>query len=677
MTKSLALPKAMKTPKKKDSQPVKDDFPLAHISSSSIIKFSSNPLLFKITYVNRDYYDTTISASAVLGQAFHHAMETYFGGNDTMIASSEEEAIANGLKVGMSFLEQYNDGFITYTTGIQNKQDLFDKFTFCFNEYVTKYPYQINSVISVEEEILEHIDIEWKGKRLTLPVKLKGYLDKVFDDNGELAIEDYKVVGQFSDPDKIDGAKIIQAIQYYLLAYARYNRAPKKFIFTEVKHTKNSAQSQAKFLAEHGHPMEQVQRYEIIFDEHELYFEFYFRMYEDLIRALNGEQVYVPNVYSLYDNEIGIIAYIHRLDVPENSAKLMRKHQVNNITELLKKEMQSAGNMRKLMKMAEKAFVQAKNINYEAMKPEEKIQTKMMEHGMLIQFDSIIQGASVDMYRYTPSIGLKMSRIRNYVDDVEQVLGIAGIRILAPIPGSTMVGFEIPREERTFPKLPAMDGFNLAIGQTIDGNVRRFDIRQAPHMLVAGSTGSGKSVFLNAVIHQLLNIKNAQLYLFDPKQVELSHFEGMKGVAQYESDAKKIALSLDNLVKEMENRYSEMKARKVKNISELGGMPYLFVIIDEYADLTIRGGVEGNIQLIAQKGRACGIHLIIATQRASTRIINGDIKINFPTRVVFKMAKGVDSRVMLDEDGAEKLLGKGDCLFAGDSGIERLQGYSI
>ena len=117
-----------------------------------------------------------------------------------------------------------------------------------------------------------------------------------------------------------------------------------------------------------------------------------------------------------------------------------------------------------------------------------------------------------------------------------------------------------------------------------------------------------------------------------------------------------------------------MQKAKARHISEMS-MKYIFVVIDEYADLAMRGGVESNIQLLAQKGRACGIHLIIATQRASTKIINGDIKVNFPVKVVFKMSKGVDSRIMLDEEGAEKLLGKGDMLFLGENGIERLQGY--
>jgi len=330
--------------------------------------------------------------------------------------------------------------------------------------------------------------------------------------------------------------------------------------------------------------------------------------------------------------------------------------------------------MRKFLKTVERDFCSAKNLNYSTMTTESKIQTKMMEHGMMLQFDSKIEGASVDLYRYQPSIGLKMRRITNYIADIEQVIGKSGVRILAPIPNTSLIGFEVPREERVFPKLPAKaDGFNLAIGQTIAGEVRRYDITAAPHMLVAGSTGSGKTVFLHGIIKQLLKLPGVELCLIDPKMVELAKYENKATV--YLHNHESIATFLEELVGEMENRYARMKKAGVRNISEMPDMKYKFVIVDEYADIAVRQESSVNLQLLAQKGRACGIHLIIATQRASTKIITGDIKVNFSIKVVFRMSKAIDSRVMIDEDGAEKLLGKGDCLFATENGTERLQGY--
>lgn len=618
-------------------------------------------MLFKIKYINRDRFDTTLNISAVLGSAFHKAMEVYYGGSDTLVASNESEAIEYGMKAGMEYLEAYNDGFIKFSEKMPTKQSAYDRFTFCFQKYVQEMPYEKDTTIEVEDKIVEAIDVEWRGHRLQLPVKLKGYIDRVYREAGKLKIKDYKTVYTFSNPDKIDGAKILAAVEYYLLAYAKYGEEPYSVTFDEVKYTENKDKSS------------QVKSYEIVFADNELYFDFYFRFYEDMTRALNGEMVFVPNVDAMYDNEVGIISYIHRLDISEETAKLMKKHKVANLTDLLKKQIQSAGSMRTLLKSVEANFVSGKSLDYSKMKPEEKIRTKLMEHGMLLQFEDMIEGATVNLYRYTPSIGLKMSKLKSYTDDVEQVLGVAGVRVLAPIRGTSLIGFEVPRETRVFPPMPEFQGFELALGENTAGETRRFDIRQAPHLFVSGTTGSGKSVFLHSIIKQLQAIPNAEMHLFDPKQVELAQYEGK--VKEYQFDKREISGSLFLLVEEMEKRYAKLKKAGVKSISEVKNMPYKFVVIDEYADLAMREETGHNVQLLAQKGRAAGIHLIVATQRASTKIISGDVKVNFPTRVVFRMSKEVDSRVMLDEAGAEKLLGKGDMLFMSDSGLERLQGY--
>jgi S-DNA-T family DNA segregation ATPase FtsK/SpoIIIE len=342
------------------------------------------------------------------------------------------------------------------------------------------------------------------------------------------------------------------------------------------------------------------------------------------------------------------------------------------------------------------------------MQNQQKIQTKLMEHGMMLQFDSIVEGSTIDLYQFVPSIGLKMKRLRSYVEDIEQVLGISGVRVLAPIPNSTMVGFEVPRKERSFPTVPAGNGFDIAIGQTIMGGARRFDIRTAPHILVAGSSGSGKSVWLNGAIEQLARIPNTEMHLFDPKRVELSHHKSK--AVEYKSDIMDIYEALQRLEKEMLKRYDAMEKAGVRNIEGMPDMKYKFVVIDEFGELiaakhidvqtektghvfsrgqnagmeetktietNISAEIENKILRIAQMSRAAGIHLIIATQRPSADVIKGTIKANFPIKVVFKTAKAVDSIVILDDIGAEKLAGKGDMLFAGDNGIERLQGYNI
>lgn len=619
--------------------------------------------MFKIRYLSGQTIDSTTSITMVIGTAFHKALETYYGGNENFICSTEEEAIEAGLTVGMGFLEAYNDGFIGFTTNVPTKQRAQEIFAFAFRSYVSEMPYNNgDEILGIEEKLVEKIVVAWNGQTVNLPIPLKAYPDKVVRRNGKISIIDYKTSAKFSDPDKIDGSKMLQAVVDYFLVYAKYNEEPYSMIYEEVKTTKNK---------EGG---KQVQQYEIIYGENALFFDFFFRYYEDVCRALNGEQVYVPNVRAMFDGDVSIIAYIHRLDDERVVAEKKKAMKIDSVTDILKAEIQNAASMKKLMKTVETEFCSAKSLNYEKMKPEDKITTKLMEFGLLMKYDSMVSGRTLDLYRFNPSIGLKMAKIRSFVSDLEQVLGVSGIRVLTPIPGSTMVGVEVPRAERSFPQLPAIDKtFNLMIGENIMGETRRFDIRQAPHILVAGSSGSGKSVFLHSIIKQLMAIPSAQLYLYDPKQVEFFQYE--EQVKEYRHSNAGILSGLEGLVEEMERRYGLMKTAKVRSITETD-MPYIFVIIDEYADLAMKEQTGNLIQQLAQKGRACGIHLVVATQRASAKIITGDIKVNFPVKVVLRMSKEVDSRVMLDESGAERLLGKGDMLFAGEWGVERLQCFS-
>ena len=663
------LPKVMKS--LSDHQTI-ENFPLRHYSYSTFVKFCTNPILFKINYINGQRIDTLQNISGVVGQSFHGAMERYY----TAIATKREDPVKEALEAGLQYLEDYPEGFVEYSTSTKNKQKAKDTFTFAFNAYVLgKKQDEGEALVSCEEMIEEDVDVEWNGQRLILPVRLKGYLDKlVRDKEGRLKIKDYKTVRAFSDPEKIDGAKIIQSIQYYLLVYAKYGEAPYSMTYEEVKVSKNRDGSS------------QIREYEMVYAENEKLFDFYFRLYDDMTRAINGEAVFVPNIYTIFDNEVSIIAYINRLDVPDEAAKLMREMRVHSITDLLKKKIENAGSMRKFLKSVERKFVSSSGIKYDLMNMEDKIKTKFMEHGMLIQFEDKIEGHSVDLYRFNPSIGLKMSKLLGYVADIEQVVGVSGVRVLAPIPNTTLIGFEVPRAVRTYPgNTPDASDFNLAIGVDVMGNTFRFDIRSAPHLLVAGATGSGKSVFLNSIISQLSQLPNVDLHLFDPKIVELSRFA--MGAKQYYTDPTSIYLALDGLVEEMNERYKTFSQHGARNIEEYSGkINYKFIVVDEFGDLVVGGFEDGKTKVskeisrliltLAQKARAAGIHIIIATQRPSTDIITGTIKANFPTKVAFRTAKAVDSLVLIDEPGAEKLLGKGDMIFSSDQGNIRLQGFS-
>lgn len=665
--------------------------------------FSTNPILFRIIYLNGDVYETAWSISSVLGQAFHKAVEVYHGGSDEHIALNQSEAVQYGLEEGMKFLDAYEEGFINFTSTIPTRQSAREKLAFAYNQYVARYDYKVKGdLLYIEDSIQEFIDIEWKGKRLNLPVPLNGKPDLVVEGKDKkIRIIDQKTSYRFSDPEAIDGAKMIQAVIYYLLVYADTGKAPYSMTFREVKYTENKSGG------------EQIQEYEMVYEEHELLFDFFFRLYEDMTRALNGEMVYVPNIqdYAM-NNEVALIAYINRLDVPEDQAKLMKKHRVDNITDLLKRRMHYAGNMRKLMKNLEKTLSESKSINYKDMNTQDKIKTKLLEHGIILNFDSMVEGASVDLYRYSPSIGLKMSRLDKYTADIEQVLGKSGIRVLAPIPNTTLVGFEVPRENRTFPSLPGGKGFEWHIGLNIMGEKEKFDIREAPHLLVAGASGSGKSVFLSTLIEQAnrLTKKESEIHLYDPKMVELALFENYKNVVEYQSEIVPIYESLSRLVVEMNDRYKTLVKAGVRSIAEYSGdMTYKFVFIDEFGDLimqnyvhekTILTGemftrgenkgqekvriekthvskeIEKSIILLSQKARAAGIHLIVSTQRPSSDVITGTIKANFPVKAAFRTAKAVDSVVILGSSGAEKLQGKGDMIFSSPEGEVRVQGYN-
>lgn len=640
------------------------NFPVQHYSYSSFTKFGSDPYMFKVNYINGDQIETTSSPSNVVGKAMHKALQTYLGGNpDVPTPADDGEAIKVAHQVGLDYLQGYSDGFIGYNTVIESREKLNERFAFAFFGYIKEFAYQkyVKEIILCEKMLKHKIQV---GEKV-LPIPLKGSADLVYVDHKDrVIIRDHKFTSKYSDPEAIDGAKLIQAAFNFFLVATETGRLPYSMVYAEFKITPNRDNSP------------QMREFEIVFEEHPLVFEFFYRYYYDVTDALLGKQVFVPNVYAMYDKEVSILAYIHRLDEDEAREKAFKKHKVDNITDFLKKRIMKDGAMKKYLETVSTKFVSAETLNYKSMTTEEKIKMKLAEHGLAVEFHSKVRGNSVELYRYEPSVGLKMTKINSYLKDIEQVVEKSGIRVLAPIPNSGLIGFEVPLDERTFPTMPNNKGFNLAIGQTIMGEPRMFDIREAPHMLVAGSSGSGKSVFLNSVIKQLLNVPKVELHLFDPKQVELVQFEGLSRVKEYQSHHAAIAISLEALVEEMEERYKAMKEARVKNIEQMGNMRYKFVVIDEFADLGMKTHIGALIQLLAQKGRACGIHLIIATQRASTRVISGDIKVNFPTRVVLRMSKGVDSRVMLDEDGAEKLLGKGDMLFASDAGIERLQGFN-
>ena len=322
-------------------------------------------------------------------------------------------------------------------------------------------------------------------------------------------------------------------------------------------------------------------------------------------------------------------------------------------------------------------------------------------------------GPTITLYEITPAEGVRISRIRGLEADIALSLSALGIRIIAPIPGKGTIGIEVPNQK---PQIVSMESalntkkfqttkmaLPMALGKTITNEVFMVDLAKLPHLLVAGATGQGKSVGLNAIITSLLYKKHPnelKFVLVDPKKVEFSiynkiapHF--MAALPENEdepiiTDVQRVVRTLNSLCKLMDNRYDLLKRAQVKKIDEYNDkyihhklrrtdeheyMPYIVVIIDEFGDLIMTAGkeIELPIARIAQLARAVGIHMIIATQRPTTKIITGNIKANFPGRMAFRVASQIDSRTILDRTGADQLVGRGDMLFLSGGEPVRVQ----
>ena len=323
-----------------------------------------------------------------------------------------------------------------------------------------------------------------------------------------------------------------------------------------------------------------------------------------------------------------------------------------------------------------------------------KLQQTLHNFGIEVNVSNISCGPTVTRYEILPKPGVKVSRIVNLIDDIKLSLAASDIRIEAPIPGKSAVGIEVPNKENTIVSLRELfesEEFknnkaliNFVLGKDIAGKPIVSDIATMPHMLIAGATGSGKSVCINTLIMSILykySPDEVRLIMVDPKVVELSVYNGIPHLLiPVVTDPKKASAALNWAVKEMTERYNKFAQTGMKNLSaynekmsaldpDFKKLPKIVIIIDELADLMMvaQNEVEDAICRLAQLARACGIHLIIATQRPSVNVITGLIKANIPSRIAFAVSSGIDSRTILDQVGAEKLLGKGDMLFAPQS----------
>ncbi len=351
------------------------------------------------------------------------------------------------------------------------------------------------------------------------------------------------------------------------------------------------------------------------------------------------------------------------------------------------------------------------------------LEKKLADFGVLGRVVTVHPGPVITMYEFEPAPGVKVNRITNLSDDLALALRALSIRIIAPIPGKAVVGIEVPNPDREVVYIRDLlesksfrgstSRLTMALGKDIFGNPVEADLAAMPHLLVAGATGTGKSVFLNSLLCSILSRATpdeVKLLLVDPKLLELSIYERIPHlIADVVTQPKRAAAALQGIVQKMEERYQLMAALGVRNIAqfnrrvddelaagsktfrlrakpgepegaevEFARLPYIIVVIDELADLMVvsQRDVEESLQRLAQMSRAAGIHLVLATQRPSVDVLTGVIKANFPARISFQVSSRTDSRTILDQGGADQLLGQGDMLFLppGTSKLQRLHG---
>ncbi len=342
----------------------------------------------------------------------------------------------------------------------------------------------------------------------------------------------------------------------------------------------------------------------------------------------------------------------------------------------------------------------------------DKIIRTLRNYGIEITSIKATVGPTITLYEIIPQAGVRISKIKNLEDDIALSLSALGIRIIAPMPGKGTIGIEVPNKD---PQIVSMQSvisskkflectydLPVALGKTITNEVFIFDLTKMPHLLVAGATGQGKSVGLNAIITSLLYKKHPsemKMVLIDPKMVEFNIYSTIEKhyLAKLPDEEKaiitdvtKVTQTLNSLTKEMDDRYELLMRAKVRTIKEYNEkfvkrrlnpnnghrfLPYIVVVIDEFGDLIMTAGkeIEMPIARIAQKARAVGMHMVIATQRPTTNIITGTIKANFPARMAFRVTSQIDSRTILDMNGANQLIGRGDMLFSQGSNLIRIQ----
>lgn len=649
-------------------------------SYSSLTLFLRNRLAFKKTYILKQY-DNESSPASVVGKAAHKAMEQYLklGTGD----------VADAIETGARYIQSVSDLEINYGKA-GSREQIIKNYHQAINSYFAELP-DFGKVLGVEEAITTVVK-DRNGNEL--PIQLKSISDVIGEDaNGDIWIHDHKFIKNYSDGTEDKGVLIIQGLFNAHTVEAKYGRMPKGIVFHECKTTLNRDGSG------------QVQPYTLTFDD-PAHFAVFYKLINDATKEIRKPDVmFLPNPQDMFDGQASWDIY--RQDLIGVEAPVAVQRKLKDTTFVEKKYIPSK-------------IDQEENANFT---PEAKIEAKLAEFGLSVQMAKTSVGAAITRYTFKPGRARKLSEYERYAKDLQYALEVTSIRVEAPIPGTGLVGVEVPSAVRT--KIDFADEhlvpntLNIPVGVDVHGKVVHKDLADMPHLMVAGATGAGKSVMLNVIIKSLtaqMSPNDLSLVLIDPKRVELSHFRELPhllGEVIYDTD--KALIALEWLVEEMEARYDQLSKAGHRfiddyNLNNTTKMTKIVMVIDEFADLMLSGGktvvkaqfterterdnagkivakykektqderpsAEQLLVKLAQKARAVGIHLVIATQRPSVDVVTGLLKANIPTKIAFMTTNKINSTVILDQAGAEELTGKGDMLFLDPShkGLQRLQG---
>ncbi len=499
---------------------------------------------------------------------------------------------------------------------------------------------------------------------------------------GTLYIEDVKFKGRFSEINTNNPNYFFQAFFNYYTLWKELGEKPEYMIFREIKISQNkdgSSQHQTVVLHFSG-------------EDFELHKAFFWRYYLEAMERMKfiQERDFLFNIFDWQNGEKEFekqIAYYMDVPVWELKNKMMLSERNKVASKIW------AGNKKngfitwktKIWKM------DIENVTTDTI--EDKIRIKFLDYGIPLEYEKTVEWYAVNQILYKPSRWVVMKHVEGKVKEIQQITGIEEIRIEAPVPGTNYIGVEYPREKREFLPLSTYTikkrGCLIPIGKDIAGELTEIDLSDTdnPHLVVAGKTGSGKSEFMKVVIESLKG--KTDIILVDPKRVEFSKYKDISELYIY--DAYKFSIFLNGdpelnypgYIDLIDARYKMFEEEGLKDIEEYNKkhprkkMRRKILIIDEFESVSNHGDIMSWIHRIATLGRACGIHLVIATQRPTVKVLDGQIKANISTRVCFALSSQVDSKVVLDDKWAEKLLGKWDMLFKCNGKSKRLQSFYI